>query len=82
MAFLGAGAKRRLGSVLTQTFDLQFHDSACLQFVVWMKIPDILGEKPEGVPVDEVAAKIGVEKDKVARILRFLSTKHIFTEGK
>lgn len=47
-----------------------------------MKIPDILGEKPDGVPVDDVAAKIGVEKDKVARILRLLSTKHIFTEGK
>lgn len=47
-----------------------------------MKIPNILGDKPDGVPVDDVAAKIGVEKDKVARILRFLSTKHIFTEGK
>lgn len=79
---MGAGDGLHMGSLLTQIFDLQFHDSACLQFVVWMKIPDILGEKPDGVPVDEVATKIGVEKDKVARILRFLSTKHIFKEGK
>ena len=60
---------------------IQFHDTACLQFVVWNKIPDLLGENPEGVSALTVANKIGVDADKVARILRYLTTKHIFQEG-
>ena len=49
--------------------------------MIWNKIPDLLQDKPEGVPASEIETKIGVEADKVARILRYLTTKHVFEEG-
>lgn len=45
------------------------------------KIADKLLDKPEGVHVDQLARTTGIDSDKLARVLRFLATKHCFTEG-
>lgn len=47
-----------------------------------LKIPDLLKDKPEGVPVSELAKTAGVDQGKLARILRLLATKHVFREGR
>jgi hypothetical protein len=45
------------------------------------KIADQLLDKPKGVHVDQLARTTGIDSDKLARVLRFLATKHCFTEG-
>ncbi|KAG5336711.1 Sterigmatocystin 8-O-methyltransferase [Termitomyces sp. J132] len=57
--------------------------TATLGFVVDTNIPDILNEgNPEGVHVKDIAAQIEVEPSYIARILRFLATRHVFREAK
>lgn len=38
-------------------------------------------DKPEGVHVDLLATKTGLDAGKLGRILRLLATKHCFREG-
>jgi hypothetical protein len=45
------------------------------------KIPDVLKEKPTGMHISEIGKKTGLEERKAGRILRLLSTKHVFREG-
>lgn len=45
------------------------------------KIPDLIGDSPDGVSVTELANKTGLDYDKLSRILRFLATTHVFREG-
>jgi hypothetical protein len=45
------------------------------------KIADHLLDKPQGVHVDELSGKTGIDAGKLGRVLRLLATKHCFTEG-
>jgi hypothetical protein len=45
------------------------------------KIADHLLDKPEGLHVDELGRKTGIDPGKLGRVLRLLATKHCFTEG-
>ena len=57
------------------------YEPACIRFAVEAKVADILVGEPAGLPVADIADKAGVEREKLARILRFLATKHCFHEG-
>ncbi|KAJ7634565.1 S-adenosyl-L-methionine-dependent methyltransferase [Roridomyces roridus] len=57
-------------------------ETACLRVAVEAKIADLLLDKPEGLPVDQLSAKTGIDAKKLARVLRYLATKHVFTEVK
>ena len=56
-------------------------DAGCLDVVVSNKIPDLLIDKPEGVPVTELAEATRLDPRKLERIMRRLATTHIFREG-
>ncbi|KAF8164770.1 S-adenosyl-L-methionine-dependent methyltransferase [Crassisporium funariophilum] len=56
------------------------YEPSCLNVAVTFKIPDVLQAKPEGMHISEVAQKTGIDERKVGRILRLLSTKHVFRE--
>jgi hypothetical protein len=45
------------------------------------KVADLLEGKTEGLPLDELAKKSGIEKSKLGRVLRYLAAKHVFQEG-
>jgi hypothetical protein len=45
-------------------------------------VADVLVDHPDGLPVTEIAMKTGIEQGKLARILRFLASKHCFREGR
>lgn len=45
------------------------------------KIADILYEHPQGLHINDITKKTGIDSDKLARILRYLATKHVFREG-
>lgn len=45
------------------------------------KIADLLLDKPDGLHVDELAKKSGLDAGKLGRILRVLATQHTFKEG-
>jgi hypothetical protein len=45
------------------------------------KIADHLLDKPEGLHVEDLAHKTGIDAGKLGRVLRLLATKHCFTEG-
>ncbi|KAH8828797.1 S-adenosyl-L-methionine-dependent methyltransferase [Flagelloscypha sp. PMI_526] len=53
---------------------------AAFNTVVTNKIADKLDGKPEGVSVADLAKETGLNEPKLYRILRFLATKHVFTE--
>ncbi|KAJ7895694.1 S-adenosyl-L-methionine-dependent methyltransferase [Mycena leptocephala] len=55
-------------------------EPSCIHVAIEFKIPDILLEKPAGMHVTEISKKTGVEQEKLARILRLLSTGHCFRE--
>ncbi|KJA18250.1 hypothetical protein HYPSUDRAFT_145199 [Hypholoma sublateritium FD-334 SS-4] len=58
-----------------------YHLAACLRVAERFNLPEILrGRGPNGLHVDEIAAKADVEPTKLARILRVLATHHIFRE--
>lgn len=56
-------------------------EPASFRTIIHHKIADQLDGKPDGLHVDELAKHSGVDKNKLYRILRFLATKHVFTEG-
>ncbi|KAA1465913.1 S-adenosyl-L-methionine-dependent methyltransferase [Dentipellis sp. KUC8613] len=53
---------------------------ACMRVAIRAKIPDILLAHPEGLHVDAIAEKAGLEPKKLARILRCLAARHTFLE--
>ena len=58
------------------------YEWACVGVVHRAKVADTLEQFPNGLPVDELAKLVGLEKVKLARVLRLLATKGCFTEGK
>ncbi|KNZ77676.1 Sterigmatocystin 8-O-methyltransferase [Termitomyces sp. J132] len=59
---------------------LNFFEPTCLNVVTAFKIPDILQEQPSGMHIKEIGEKAGVNYEKLGRILRLLTTHHIFRE--
>ncbi|KAJ7482294.1 S-adenosyl-L-methionine-dependent methyltransferase [Mycena galericulata] len=59
-----------------------FQEPACLLVATDAKIADLLLNKPEGLHIDELASKTGIDAGKLGRVLRLLSTKHCFAEVK
>jgi hypothetical protein len=49
--------------------------------VVNAKIADYLDESPAGLSLDKLAQKSAISEDKLGRVMRYLSMKHIFREG-
>lgn len=49
--------------------------------VTQAKIADFLLDKPEGVHIEELSKKSGLDAGKLGRILRMLAIKHCFKEG-
>ncbi|KAF6754137.1 S-adenosyl-L-methionine-dependent methyltransferase [Ephemerocybe angulata] len=52
----------------------------CLNVVTTFKIADILEERPEGMHVKDLGARVGIDPEKLGRILRLLATRHVFRE--
>ncbi|KAJ3761994.1 S-adenosyl-L-methionine-dependent methyltransferase [Lentinula raphanica] len=71
------------GSVMVNTLIIDAHqheEPACLLVVTEARIADLLLDKPEGLPVSELASRSGLDTTKLTRILRLLATKHCFKE--
>ncbi|KAJ3996156.1 S-adenosyl-L-methionine-dependent methyltransferase [Lentinula boryana] len=69
------------GSVMINK-SLEHEEPACLLVVTEARIADLLLDKPEGLPVSELASHSGLDTRKLTRILRLLATKHCFKEVK
>lgn len=54
---------------------------AGLSVVVNAKVADILVSSPNGVSAREVAGRVQLPEEKLTRIMRTLSVRHIFLEG-
>ncbi|KAJ2932577.1 hypothetical protein H1R20_g4534, partial [Candolleomyces eurysporus] len=52
----------------------------CLNVATTFKIADILEEQPEGMHIDDIGARSGIDAQKLGRILRLLATRHVFRE--
>ncbi|KAF9479524.1 S-adenosyl-L-methionine-dependent methyltransferase [Pholiota conissans] len=59
-----------------------YEEPVAFQVVTQAKIADMLIGKPEGLPVEELAKRSGLDPNKLGRILRMLATKHCFQEVK
>ncbi|KIJ34904.1 hypothetical protein M422DRAFT_262863 [Sphaerobolus stellatus SS14] len=57
-----------------------FEEPAGMLVALNAKVADHLLDKPEGLHVDELAQKSGLDGGKLGRILRMLATKHCFRE--
>ncbi|KZO90320.1 S-adenosyl-L-methionine-dependent methyltransferase [Calocera viscosa TUFC12733] len=55
-------------------------ETAALRVAAGACVADHLLDRPEGVHISELSAKCGIAGDKLARILRLLSCKHVFRE--
>ncbi|KIM56112.1 hypothetical protein SCLCIDRAFT_29899 [Scleroderma citrinum Foug A] len=56
------------------------YDWVCVDIAHRKGIADILDKHPEGLHVNELSQMIGIEKTKLARILRLLTTRGLFKE--
>jgi hypothetical protein len=56
-------------------------ESVCMRIVIQANVADILLGHPEGLPVAEIATKAGLERGKLGRILRSLTTRNCFRES-
>ncbi|KAJ7489535.1 S-adenosyl-L-methionine-dependent methyltransferase [Mycena latifolia] len=64
-----------------QSYAASMHVTSTLGFVVDADIPDVLKDAgPKGMHVKDIAAANGIDADNQARVLRFLATRHVFTE--
>ncbi|KAF7324826.1 4-O-methyltransferase 1 [Mycena kentingensis (nom. inval.)] len=64
-----------------QNYAASMHVTSTLGFVVDADVPDVLKDAgPEGMHVKDISAVNGVDPDHQARVLRFLATRHVFTE--
>lgn len=57
------------------------NEVACIRVVLDAQVADALLEHPDGLSVNEISAKTGVDKGKLSRILRRLATSNCFYEG-
>lgn len=60
----------------------QYYEARALHITVEKGVPDILAEAPQGVPIEDLAARTGVKAHKLGRILRALCSIHVFAEVK
>jgi hypothetical protein len=56
-------------------------EPGCMRIVVEKNVADILIDYPNGLHVEQLAEKTGLNKGKIARIMRLLATRHCFREG-
>ncbi|KAI0041342.1 hypothetical protein FA95DRAFT_1466982, partial [Auriscalpium vulgare] len=54
--------------------------TSALAFVNETNIADVLKNVPQGLHVQDISKEIGVDSVKIARILRYLATRHVFRE--
>ncbi|KAI0063786.1 S-adenosyl-L-methionine-dependent methyltransferase [Artomyces pyxidatus] len=55
--------------------------SATLGVAVEVNVPDVLKDVgPQGLHVDEIGREVEIDGDKLARILRYLATRHVFKQ--
>ncbi|KAJ6505928.1 S-adenosyl-L-methionine-dependent methyltransferase [Mycena vulgaris] len=59
-----------------------FEEPSCMLVATDSRIADHLLDKPEGLHVDELGLKTGIDPGKLGRVLRLLATGHCFTEVK
>ncbi|KAI0693727.1 S-adenosyl-L-methionine-dependent methyltransferase [Cytidiella melzeri] len=55
-------------------------DMACVRVIINANIPDLLALHPEGLSVQEIGNKTGLEPSKLLRVMRNLASKHCFRE--
>ncbi|KAH9895356.1 S-adenosyl-L-methionine-dependent methyltransferase [Xylariomycetidae sp. FL2044] len=68
-------------SMRLMEFSTMFWNSRALHIAAENNIPDLLAEKDsDGVDVETISEAVGIEKNKLARILRSLTSEHIFRE--
>ncbi|KAF7314318.1 Kinesin-like protein [Mycena kentingensis (nom. inval.)] len=67
-------------TVLNKAYGLE--EPICIQVVADAKIADLLLDHPDGLHVNELSSKTGLDEQKLTRILRLLATSHMFTEVK
>ncbi|KAJ3045592.1 hypothetical protein HDV00_009249 [Rhizophlyctis rosea] len=59
----------------------QYHESSAMHILADLRIPDVLAEAgDEGMPVSELAERVKVEPNKLARVMRMLATNHVVRE--
>ncbi|THH16220.1 hypothetical protein EW146_g4386 [Bondarzewia mesenterica] len=63
-----------------QTRSLATADIACLRVVVNANVADVIADRPEGMHIQEIAAKTHLEGEKLMRIMRNLAATHCFRE--
>jgi hypothetical protein len=56
-------------------------EPCCIRIAVEAHIPDLLLSHPNGLHINELSDKTGIERGKLARILRLLATRQCFREG-
>ncbi|KAI0063823.1 S-adenosyl-L-methionine-dependent methyltransferase [Artomyces pyxidatus] len=57
------------------------YTSAALGLAVDVNVPDVLKDVgPQGLHVSEIGREVEIDADKLARILRYLATRHVFRE--
>ncbi|KAI0063931.1 S-adenosyl-L-methionine-dependent methyltransferase [Artomyces pyxidatus] len=54
--------------------------SSSLGLITDVNVPDALKDEPAGLHVDVIGAKVNVDSGKLARVLRYLATRHVFRE--
>ncbi|KAL2839749.1 S-adenosyl-L-methionine-dependent methyltransferase [Aspergillus pseudoustus] len=67
-------------SMRLMEFSGQYWESRALAIAVAKRIPDLVGSSEQGVCLEEIAAKTGIEIGKLGRVLRCLCSAHIFQE--
>ncbi|KAG2419142.1 hypothetical protein HFD88_002246 [Aspergillus terreus] len=59
----------------------QYNEARCLHIAAVLRIPDLLADHgSEGVPIERLAEKVGIETRKLGRIMRCLCSIHVFRE--
>ncbi|KAL8717981.1 MAG: hypothetical protein Q9225_004840 [Loekoesia sp. 1 TL-2023] len=62
----------------------QYNESRALHIAAGLRVPDLLAEATEhgrnGLAVEELSAKVGIESRKLSRLLRCLCSIHVFQE--
>ncbi|KAI0064197.1 S-adenosyl-L-methionine-dependent methyltransferase [Artomyces pyxidatus] len=56
------------------------YTSSALGLVIDVDVPDALKDEPAGLHVNAIGAKVDVDPGKLARVLRYLATRHVFRE--
>ncbi|KAH7923288.1 S-adenosyl-L-methionine-dependent methyltransferase [Leucogyrophana mollusca] len=56
------------------------YDAAVVRVAIDARIADVLAEHPQGLHIGELSRAVGIEKGKLARVMRALATRHCFHE--